>query len=290
MGKIFEAWKKLGFKLTGKKIKDSENLSTIINDIADKYEGGGGTNVVANPTLAGTEADLTGLQVGDTKYKVSGGGSLSDKYEDVTALLDAVGTVLGHDFATTYPVLDVEALRNLLVKYNFDFSSKMEIEQTPGSGWTPNMLKFIVSGTETRYITGSGFSNSEFCYEMYLYAKTGSSATHFKAQNDVDGYDEQYQFSSTLSEETATWNDVLDKAISDNMNLILGHNDSGTGVHTVLGNNSDVGIWDDSYKHSATFGNICLCLESIDDGNVMTTFITYVKPEDFVTIFKFVSL
>lgn len=33
--------------------------------------GGGGTTVVANPTLVGTEADLTGLQVGSTKYKVS---------------------------------------------------------------------------------------------------------------------------------------------------------------------------------------------------------------------------
>lgn len=31
--------------------------------------------VIANPTLAGTEAELTGLQVGDTKYKVGGGGS-----------------------------------------------------------------------------------------------------------------------------------------------------------------------------------------------------------------------
>ena len=31
---------------------------------------GGGTEVVANPTLAGTESALTGLQVGKTKYKV----------------------------------------------------------------------------------------------------------------------------------------------------------------------------------------------------------------------------
>ena len=30
----------------------------------------GGTNVVANPTLAGTEDALTGLQVGETKYSV----------------------------------------------------------------------------------------------------------------------------------------------------------------------------------------------------------------------------
>lgn len=31
---------------------------------------GGGSNVIANPTLAGTEDALTGLQVGETKYKV----------------------------------------------------------------------------------------------------------------------------------------------------------------------------------------------------------------------------
>ncbi len=41
------------------------------------YEASSGATVVANPTLAGTEADLTGLQVGDTKYKVpEGGGAL----------------------------------------------------------------------------------------------------------------------------------------------------------------------------------------------------------------------
>ena len=33
----------------------------------------GGTYVIANPTLAGTEVDLEGLQVGDTKYKVPSG-------------------------------------------------------------------------------------------------------------------------------------------------------------------------------------------------------------------------
>ena len=34
-----------------------------------------GTEVVANPVLAGTEGDLTGLEVAGTKYKVSTGGS-----------------------------------------------------------------------------------------------------------------------------------------------------------------------------------------------------------------------
>ena len=32
------------------------------------------TPVVANPTIVGSEADLTSIQVGDTKYKVTGGG------------------------------------------------------------------------------------------------------------------------------------------------------------------------------------------------------------------------
>lgn len=32
--------------------------------------GGGGTTVVANPTLTGSEANLSGLQVGDTKYGI----------------------------------------------------------------------------------------------------------------------------------------------------------------------------------------------------------------------------
>ena len=33
-------------------------------------------NVVANPTLAGTEADLEGIEIGDTKYKIGGGKQL----------------------------------------------------------------------------------------------------------------------------------------------------------------------------------------------------------------------
>ena len=42
-----------------------------------KDEIGGGTNVVANPTLSGTETVLTGLQVGNTKYAVpQGRGSM----------------------------------------------------------------------------------------------------------------------------------------------------------------------------------------------------------------------
>ena len=53
------------------------------------YENGGGsgTLVVANPTLVGTEDNLTGLQVGNTKYKVPSGGSGSAEWGSITGTL-----------------------------------------------------------------------------------------------------------------------------------------------------------------------------------------------------------
>lgn len=59
-------------------VRNKDDINAILDEMTALKIGeeisGGGTNVVANPTLAGTEADLEGLQVGDTKYKVGGGG------------------------------------------------------------------------------------------------------------------------------------------------------------------------------------------------------------------------
>lgn len=54
-----------------------EKVASIADaEIEDKVN-----EVVANPTLAGTEADLTGIQIGETKYKVpSGGGGGTTRY------------------------------------------------------------------------------------------------------------------------------------------------------------------------------------------------------------------
>lgn len=56
----------------------SKNSEILLTNSAVEFlkEEVGGTTVVANPTLAGTEADLTGLQVGDTKYAVPQGGGI----------------------------------------------------------------------------------------------------------------------------------------------------------------------------------------------------------------------
>lgn len=54
--------------------------------VAKMLEGGSGTEVIANPELAGDEAALTGLEVAGTKYKV-GGGSGSE-YAEIKGMGD----------------------------------------------------------------------------------------------------------------------------------------------------------------------------------------------------------
>lgn len=40
--------------------------------VEDAIAAGGGTSVIANPTLSGSEAALSALQIGDTKYRIEG--------------------------------------------------------------------------------------------------------------------------------------------------------------------------------------------------------------------------
>ena len=60
------------------KIPLSSNVEEYINYENMWFKNGGGSSVVANPTLSGDEATLDGLEVDGTKYKVggSGGGKL----------------------------------------------------------------------------------------------------------------------------------------------------------------------------------------------------------------------
>lgn len=77
----------LRHEITIRGIEVGEGITVQANDIESGSETAGkvlmadgeggaewGDNVVANPTLAGTESALTGLQVGNTKYAVGAGG------------------------------------------------------------------------------------------------------------------------------------------------------------------------------------------------------------------------
>lgn len=84
-----DALKDLGEKVTGATLVPEENETVVgmIDKIAEHYEGGGGggTTVVANPQLSGTEAELTSLQVGETKYKNPVGATVTYGTTDLTA-------------------------------------------------------------------------------------------------------------------------------------------------------------------------------------------------------------
>ena len=71
------------------------NEKYTLNYTAAQVDGaiGKAISIEANPTLAGTEDALTGLQVGDTKYKVDSGISQADA--DARYLQLTGGTVTG---------------------------------------------------------------------------------------------------------------------------------------------------------------------------------------------------
>lgn len=65
-----------------------------------KDEIGGGANVVANPTLVGTEPALTGLQVGGTKYAVPQGSGGQKEIVTLNFVLDGQSHNITQEQAT----------------------------------------------------------------------------------------------------------------------------------------------------------------------------------------------
>ena len=85
----------------------SDNKDLVTKKYADD-------NVVANPTLAGTESNLTGIEVGGTKYKVpSGGGSGSGDMEAAT--YDPNSVVANAGGIPAYVAAEVESAKVLIV-------------------------------------------------------------------------------------------------------------------------------------------------------------------------------
>lgn len=67
-------------------------------------QGGGGTTVVANPTLAGTEAALEGLLVGDTKYKVGDDNTGVKLFNETVTVVSSPVSLSLYEDAFNYPV------------------------------------------------------------------------------------------------------------------------------------------------------------------------------------------
>ena len=124
-----------------------------------KDEIGGGTNVVANPTLDGTETALTGLQVGETKYKVpQGGGETTNLYLHSISIFKTNGCNINFSF-----------INSTSTKYNENglFSLLMGIS-IPCSG--------IVIDNGSKNVLYCEFSQL-FKINIYYFATVGSTTT-----------------------------------------------------------------------------------------------------------------
>lgn len=77
-------------------------------------DGDVGTKVVANPTLAGTEPDLTGLQVGDDKFAV---GGMTEAEGDLRYLQLSGGTMTGAITSSSQIILKKSNNKDVIIGY-----------------------------------------------------------------------------------------------------------------------------------------------------------------------------
>lgn len=151
-------------------------------------EGGGGTTVVANPTLSGTEPDLTGLQVGETKYKVSGGGAdLGNQFQPNQKILDFLNKAVqlddNLDFKQTF--FDVAKFKQTLVKARVNMSDKLFDNKN-------NLCFELVIPNKSMTDQSGGDAYIEITNEIYRFefaSGTGSGHTNIYLTEQIDFYD-----------------------------------------------------------------------------------------------------
>ena len=117
---------------------------------------GGGTEVIANPELDGTEAALTGLQVGNTKYKVEAGGSSESlKIFKLVGEPDESGKVTNET--------DIATLEGVMTDYITNETIPLLIMAYEGESVVYNTL--YCSGTNMSFMTAAAQPSG---FEFYI--------------------------------------------------------------------------------------------------------------------------
>lgn len=147
----------LGKKITGQDINAEENETIVgmLDKITKNYTGGGGgTDVVANPILAGNESVLTGLQVGETKYAVVGKSidyidSDTNIYDLIEGIYEVVGGInlsySSEGSFTTAETNSASGVAGYLLVLN-SASNFMYFEATGDEEYGQAWIKFGVAG------------------------------------------------------------------------------------------------------------------------------------------------
>lgn len=107
------------------KLKSGENIKTVNGQSilgSGDLQVESGSDVIANPTLAGTEEKLTGLQVGETKYSVGDIGEITieqtQMLSETQIQLTEAQTDILKEFNFVYVKVPFLNLEQLILKYN----------------------------------------------------------------------------------------------------------------------------------------------------------------------------
>ena len=162
--------------------------------------------VVANPTLAGTESDLESLQVGDTKYKIPSGGT------EVVANPTLAGTEA-----------DLTGLQVGATKYKVQTGT--EVEANPTLAGTEADLTGLQVGA-TKYKVPSGGGTQLYVHNIYMNNMSGSvqyTVTIINSSNEVFNYD---KFITYLSDNFNTAGRILPvngvRYVSNVLGIVVG--------------------------------------------------------------------
>lgn len=174
-------------KGTGKRLipkRDIDYLEELKANHSDPSASWGGTEVVANPTLAGTEGDLTGLQVGDTKYKVP------VFYEHNVFITSGALKISFNVVLDNNTPLDYDGIKSLLANNN-----RISINFIPNiRGEDNNALSYylylnvssggtLIAQRGAIFLTNGAFSDSGTIISEYIYSNSSTINDYIRKIN-----------------------------------------------------------------------------------------------------------
>lgn len=133
-------------------------------------------NVVANPTLAGTEAGLESIEIGDTKYKISGGGkqlythNISFKTANDTSRATRATMQIINDSDTAFTA---DTLKAYLISKGF--TTYEHLHELSGIDY--------VSQSSACYVYSGAYADSNGIYCVGIRTSTGAVANDFALYN-----------------------------------------------------------------------------------------------------------
>ena len=141
-----------------------------------------GVNVVANPTLAGTEASLTGVQVGSTKYKVE---------QPTTVVANPSGSA------------STDLTKIQIGSTNYNVAGGTEVVANPTlAGSESNLTGLQVGNTKYKVPAGGGSTSVPVSFGEAFYNKIKTAFDDFMANWDGESVEEaSYAICLTLDSE-----------------------------------------------------------------------------------------